>query len=34
MEPVTVSSCVECEHCPQINIQAGKVEIGEEGNIA
>ena len=32
MEPVTFSLCAECEHCPQIIIQADKVEIGEAGN--
>lgn len=32
MKPITISLCTECEHCPEISIQAGKVEIGEAGN--
>lgn len=32
MEPIVLSLCTECEHCPQIGIHADKVEIGEAGN--
>lgn len=33
MEPVTFSLCTECEHCPEVVIDAEGVQIGEAGNL-
>lgn len=33
METVTFSLCTECEHCPEIVIDAEGVRIGEAGNL-
>ena len=33
MESVTFSLCTECEHCPEIVIDAEGVRIGEAGNL-
>ena len=33
MESVTFSLCTECEHCPEIMIDAEGVRIGEPGNL-
>lgn len=33
MEPITFSLCTDCEHCPEVAIEADAVKIGEDGNI-
>jgi hypothetical protein len=32
MEPITHSLCTECEHCPEVVIDADGVRIGEADN--
>lgn len=33
MKPITFSLCPECEHCPELVIEAEDVKIGEAGNL-
>ena len=33
MELVRFSLCTECEHCPEVSIEADRVRIGETGNL-
>ena len=33
MEPITFSLCTECEHCPDVAIEADGVKIGEADNM-
>jgi hypothetical protein len=32
MELVRFSLCTECEHCPEVSIEADRVKIGEDDN--
>ena len=33
MEPKTFSLCPECDHCPEITVEADSVQIGEAENM-
>jgi hypothetical protein len=33
VEPITFSLCAECEHCPEVTIDAEIVKIGEAENM-
>jgi len=33
MELVSFSLCTECEHCPEVSIEADRVKIGEDDNL-
>lgn len=33
MEPMTFSLCQECDHCPEVAVEADRVKIGEADNM-